>query len=130
MADKNEKKYNSKFSELKIDSANFLAELVCLRKAEKENNGRPPERFWNLPKYKSYYIQQVTQANLLLKKYDLVRIVDALNSSRGHWIYSLTTKQLIPIIEETRVKIIEVIPTEVKQVQHQKPIPSKILKGL
>lgn len=119
----NEKPFKSLFSELYIDAPNYLAEFICKRNAEKENSGTLPEKFWNIPKYKSIYIREVSQARNLLKTYDARAIIGALDSWESKWIMSLRNRKLIPIIEkhQKKIKETEFIEEEIKEISKPKP---------
>ena len=94
----------SKSSKLTVGPAQYLAEYVNARKAKKEKC-ELPNRYWNLPEWKTEYIRQVTQANALLKSFSIEAIVSALNSKEFNWTYSLMTKGLIDVIQREQAKI-------------------------
>ena len=52
------------------NAAQYIAEMVCLREAEKQNVGRPAYQLWNTKKWKNKFKSQVTKAYQLLKIYD------------------------------------------------------------
>ena len=64
-------------------SAQYVAELMCQRMAEKSNEGSLAYKFWNTSKWKKTYQLQVIEANRLTNKYDDRAVVAALNTSRG-----------------------------------------------
>ena len=51
------------------NAAQYIAEMVCLREAERFNEGRPGYKLWNTKKWQSKFKSQVTKAYQLLKKY-------------------------------------------------------------
>ncbi len=79
--------------------------MVCIRKAESENVGRPAYALWNTKKWKNYFRSQVTMAYNLLKNYTDKAIINALNSYKGKKIYSLRVKFLEPIIKSEQNKL-------------------------
>ena len=79
--------------------------MVCIRKAESENIGRPAYALWNTKKWKNYFRSQVTMAYNLLKDYTDKAIINALNSYKGKKIYSLRVKFLEPIIKSEQNKL-------------------------
>ena len=79
--------------------------MVCIRKAESENVGRPAYALWNTKKWKNYFRSQVTMAYNLLKDYTDKAIINALNSYKGKKIYSLRVKFLEPIIKSEQNKL-------------------------
>ena len=86
--------------------AQYLAEIVCTRMAEKENSGTQAHKFWNLPKWRKVYQYQVVLANRLLKKYPEAAVVKSVNSPECKRMYSLRFPPLENIIEKYQ-KIIE-----------------------
>ena len=81
-------------------AAQYIAEIVCQRQAEKDNVGTPAYKFWNTEKWKKSYTHQIILANRLVKEYDERAIIKALNSGRGRSIYSLR----FPGLEDMIVK--------------------------
>ena len=73
-----------------ITPANYIAEIMCQRKAEIENSGNLPKQYWNTTKYKNYYKSQLTKASTLLHKYDAIAIINAVKKS--YKVYSLRPK--------------------------------------
>lgn len=122
------KPYKSLCSDIYIDESNYLAELVCRRKQEKENAGTLPIKFWNHPKYKNLYIREVSQAKNLLKDYPVQAIILALEDYRSRFIMSLRNKNLIKLIEEklSLVKKSSFSPEEEQQLSRSKPTPNKL----
>lgn len=122
-----EKPYKSLCSELYVDAPNYIAELVCKRKQEKEGQGTLPIKFWNHPKYKSLYIREVSQARNLLKSYSEIAIIKSLEDYRSKFILSLRNKRLIPIIEEYNKQVGQKSFTEETEniIIVSKPMPSK-----
>ena len=126
------KPYKSLFSDLMVDSANHIAELICKRNAEKDNSGSLPQNFWRLPQYQKLYIKEVSQARILLRIYDERAIIRALERWEVRFIKSLRTKRLIPIIEEEQSKIKETkfSEEEIKEVSKAKPFGQNKLEEL
>lgn len=81
-------------------AAQYIAEIVCQRQAEKDNVGTPAYKFWNTEKWKKSYTHQIILANRLVKKYDERAIVKALKSARGKSIYSLRFPGLEDLIKK------------------------------
>jgi len=73
-----------------ITPANYIAEIMCQRKAEIENSGNLPKQYWNTTKYKNYYRSQLTKASTLLHTYSALAIVRAVKKS--YKVYSLRPK--------------------------------------
>ncbi|MAF25011.1 hypothetical protein CL634_05485 [bacterium] len=103
------KSYKHKTNGQACNAAQYIAEMVCLREAERMNVGRPAYALWNTDKWKKKFQSQVTKAYQLLKKYSDKAIINALNSYKGKKIYSLRVKFLEPIInsEQNRLNKID-----------------------
>lgn len=74
-------------------SAQYLAEIICQRCADKDKVGTLPYKFWNLPKWKKLYVRQVGLANKLIKAHgdDFIRFI---KSKSGSKIISLGMKNI------------------------------------
>jgi hypothetical protein len=68
--------------------AQYVAEKVCLRKAEKDNNGSLEYKFWSKSKNEQYEIQ-VRAAWKLIKKHGEDALLKYINSPSGRNVYSL-----------------------------------------
>lgn len=117
------KNYKHKTTGQPCNSAQYIAEIVCLREAEKENVGRPAYALWNTDRWKKTYKGQVTKAYQLLKKYSDKAIINALNSQRGKRIYSLRVKNLEYLIKDAQKSLDKINPsvTEYKDNTQSKP---------
>ena len=113
------KGYKHKTTGQKCNAAQYIAEMVCLRKAEKENVGRPAYALWNTEKWKKEFQSQVTKAYQLLKKYHEKAIINALNSYKGKNVYSLRVKWLEDIIKKEQVAINKINEREIKEVEYK-----------
>lgn len=97
-----------------------LVNLVMSRKYEKQGVKLPP-KYWNLPKYKKEYQQQVMVAAKLIKAYDQQAILNVI--TKETWCWSLFAKRLPELIEVEQQKIIQqkIINEQIKE-QASKPI--------
>lgn len=86
MDQKNSKKYKSTSTGQQCNGAQYIAEMVCLRKAERENKGSLAYKFWNRG---DDYKTQIRAASKLIKKYSEEAVLKYLNSPRGKNVYSL-----------------------------------------
>ena len=68
--------------------AQYAAEKVCLRKAEKDNKGSLEYKFWSKSKNEQY-ATQVRAAAKLIKKYGEDALLKYINSPSGRNVYSL-----------------------------------------
>jgi hypothetical protein len=102
----NKSRYKSPSTGDYCTCAQYIAEIVCGRVAEKENIGTQSHKFWNTPKWRKMYQYQVVLANRLVKKYPEAAVVKAVNSPECKRMYSLRYPSLEPIIQKYQ-KIIE-----------------------
>ena len=77
-----------------------MAELMCQRMAENNNEGSLAYKFWNTKKWKKTYINQIIRANELVEMYSERAIIKSLNSERGKRRYSLRFPNLESMIQE------------------------------
>ena len=94
------KPYKSFYGNIYVTSQAHLAELIFKRRSELDNEGVLPHFFWRLPKYKKTFGLQMIYASRLLKKYDIMAIIQGLNKKPVLNVLSLSNKRLIPFIEE------------------------------
>ena len=104
--ERNEKsKYKSPSTGEYCTCAQYLAEIMCTRMAQKKNEGTQAYKFWNTDKWKKTYQQQVILANRFAKKYDPRAMVKAINSPELKRVYSLR----YPKIEQVFAKYQRII---------------------
>ena len=84
----NTKKYKSISTSQPCSAAQYIAELVCIRRSERDNNGSLEYKFWNNSKNEQYQTQ-VRVAHKLIKKYGDEAIIHYLKSKSGNNVYSL-----------------------------------------
>tara|TARA_A100001201_G_scaffold18458_2_gene20943 strand:+ start:10351 stop:10776 length:426 start_codon:yes stop_codon:yes gene_type:complete len=123
------KNYKHKTTGQECNAAQYIAEMVCLREAEKQRVGRPAYALWNTDKWQKKFKSQVTKAYGLLKKYSDKAIINALNSQRGKNIYSLRVKFLEPIIKKEQEAIDKLEAKEIKEVKYEDNTLQKPRKG-
>jgi|694.fasta_scaffold75932_8 hypothetical protein len=75
----------------------YIAEIICTRKSEKENKGNLAFKFWNKSQKKQYEIQIIC-ANKLIKKYGNEAVLSFINNNKH--IYSLGYYQPHAFVEE------------------------------
>ena len=97
-------KYESPSTGEYCTSAQYMAELMCLRMAENSNEGSLGFKFWNKGKWKKTYQHQIIVANKLVKEFDESLLIQALNSREGQSIYSLRNKRLTEIAHKLKRK--------------------------
>ncbi len=84
----NNRKYKSLFNNESCGAAQYIAELVCKRRSEKENKGSLSYKFWNTGPQKVMYQTQVRAANKVIKKYGEDAVLHYLRN-KGWNVYSL-----------------------------------------
>ena len=84
----NTQKYKSLSTGQPCNAAQYAAELVCLRKRERENSGSLEFKFWNKSQ-KDEYQTQIRVASNLISKYSERALIRYLNSPSGNNIYAL-----------------------------------------
>jgi|TARA_R110000737_G_scaffold114329_2_gene147342 hypothetical protein len=119
------KNYKHKTTGQPCNSAQYIAEIVCLREAEKANVGRPAYALWNTEKWKKKYQSQVTKAYQLLKKYSDKAIINALNAPRGKSIYSLRVKNLEYLIKDAQKSLDKINPSVIDYNDNTQSKPPK-----
>lgn len=82
------RQYKSISTSQPCNAAQYIAELVCIRRSEKDNNGSLEYKFWNNSKNEEYQIQ-VRVASKLIKKNGDTAVLHYLNSPNGRNVYSL-----------------------------------------
>jgi hypothetical protein len=99
-----EPKFKSKFSGFEVSAPQYLAELMCIRLAKK-NNLPLPDKFWNTKEWRMPYKQQLMAAHALLKVYNARAVVAAVNRKEVSWMYSLRYDGLKQLIIEEQAKL-------------------------
>ena len=101
--------------------AQYIAEIMCTRMEEKENEGTQAYKFWNTPKWRKTYGYQIVLANRLAKEYPCEAIVKAINSKELKHMYSLGYPGLPKIIQKYQKIIESQKPTETNIIIQEKP---------
>jgi hypothetical protein len=81
-----------------VSAAQYIVELICEKKAKFDKKDLH-YRFWVNKEWSAYYRNQIATANKLVKKYNPLAIVKALQDDKTANTYSLRAPFLIPIIE-------------------------------
>lgn len=82
------KKYQSVSTGEPCNAAQFVAEIVCIRKRERENKGSLEYKFWS-KSHQDEYQTQIKVAWKLIKKFNEQALVRYINSPKGKNVYSL-----------------------------------------
>lgn len=127
MDQKNSKKYKSISTGQQCNAAQYIAEMVCLRKAEKENKGSLAYKFWNRG---DDYKTQIRAASKLIKKYSEEAVLKYLNSPRGKNVYSLgflhKSKKFVLNLDFVK----EGVEKAQEQIDEQAKKPKKVVEKL
>ena len=115
--------------------AQYVAELICQKQATHEKAGTLPYKFWNLPKWKSIYIRQVSLANKLIKEYGEEPVIKFTKSKVGSKTISLGARNVKKEIEKIKFALdnapkrdtIEVIESKESIYQSRKSFGAKTL---
>ena len=82
------RKFKSVSTGQECNAAQYAAEVVCIRKREKENTGSLEYKFWNKSHQEEYNIQ-VRVAWKLIKKFGEEALIHYINSPSGKRVFSL-----------------------------------------
>lgn len=93
-------KFISKYSNDKeVTPAQYITEVICEKKAKAEKLDLH-YKFWTNKKWAAYYRNQIATANKLVKEFDPVAIVKALNHPKAQRMYSLRAPFFREIIKQ------------------------------
>lgn len=125
MTQKNEntKKFKSCSTGELCTAAQYVAEIVCMRRRERENKGSLAFKFWNKAQ-KDEYQTQIRAANTIINRYSEKALLHYINSPSGKRTYSLgylnKTKNFVVInkfVKEGIEKSLNIIEEEAKKVK-------------
>lgn len=92
-------RFHSKYGAEFVTAAQYLAEVMCEREAQK-NKDALPMFFWKTKKWERKFLTQLQHANASLKVFAVEVILRALRSKKGSRIYSFGAQQiLLPLFE-------------------------------
>lgn len=100
--------YKSRFGGGFLSKGQWLAENMMARMARRDKT-ELPHKFWNQPRWKRQFLNQLRLANSLLKLYDVEAIVRALNRREGKNIYSFSAPWLNDLIKNEQEKYVKEI---------------------
>lgn len=93
--------YKSKFKEGYICDADYICELVFIKRASIDKSG-VSQSFWNSEQFKKDYKPQAIWARRLLKDYDVTVIIKAFQNTP--FCLSLSNKKLIPLLKKYQLE--------------------------
>lgn len=118
------KKYRSPSTGDFCTAAQYIAEIICQRIADKDKLGTLAYKFWNQDKWKKTYIRQVSLANKLVKEYgdDFVRFI---KSKSGKFIMSLGMRDIKQRFEKFRKTLDKSDPDDTIEVKKSERLEYK-----
>lgn len=115
------KTYDSKFSGKKVTAAQYVAQMMCERKALLDGV-KLDGSFWNDIVWKRFFLYQNSLACNLLKIYPEGALLQVLSQMK--WVWSLNTKKFLAALEVIgRIQEApeqEIVETEEKRKEAQK----------
>lgn len=100
---KTDKVFKSPSSGVMCSAAQYIAEVMCLRKAERDNEGSLAYKFWNKSQKKAYQAQ-IVAAQKLISEFNEDILLAFINSTEGQKIYSLGFYNPLPFVKEMLAK--------------------------
>lgn len=97
------KAYKSPSTGQPCDAAQYIAEVVCIRKSETKNTGNLGYKFWNKA-HKDEYQGQIVAARRLMKEFGEKTVISFLTSPKGSNIYSLGFFTPLPFVKKAIAK--------------------------
>tara|TARA_B100002019_G_scaffold159141_1_gene137074 strand:- start:8317 stop:8769 length:453 start_codon:yes stop_codon:yes gene_type:complete len=85
--------------------AQYVAELMCTRMAQRKNQGTQAYKFWNTDKWKKIYQFQVILANRLISKYSELALVKAVQSRELSRAYSLRHPKVNEVVRKHDIQV-------------------------
>ena len=96
----NRSKYQSPSTGDYCTCAQYVAEVMCTRMAQKNNEGTQAYKFWNTEKWKKTYQHKVILANRLISKYSEGALSRAINSRELTRAYSLRHPKVDEVVRK------------------------------
>ena len=128
----NMKKLKSASTGKLCSAAQYAAEIVCIRKSEKDNKGSLEYKFWNKSKDQEYKVQ-IRAASKLVKKYGEDALLKYINGPSGRNVYSLGFLHksgkyvlILRFVDKGVAKTAELVERESKREKKVLEVPDKI----
>lgn len=96
-------KYASVSTGEECTAAQFISEIIIIRRYKKQNKVLP-HKFWNESLWKKEFKMEIIAAHALLRVYPEEAVVSAIKSKNAEWITSLRIKKLVEYIKEEMQK--------------------------
>jgi hypothetical protein len=113
-------KYKSPSTGEYCTASQWLAETMCMRVAEKNNEGSLSYKFWNTKKWKKTYGWQVVCANRLMKQFCEETVISYIRDNK--WILSLGIKTLPSKMIPHHKRILDKQKREKEKIKNTKPV--------
>lgn len=97
------KKYKHQSTGDHCTCAAYVAEIMCMRKAEHENLGSLPFKFWSIKPWDWTFKRQLYAANKLLKEFTDTALVKGIHSQEFFGLFSLSHPKVKGIIAKYQV---------------------------
>jgi hypothetical protein len=108
------KDYKSKYGlNIQITAAQYIAEMMCERKAQKNGQALWPY-FWKDKEWQKEFVHQCSLANKFLKQYPPLVIIQTLLSNRT--VYSLRTQKLNKLFADCSTKTKNLTNTSISDI--------------
>jgi len=91
-------KYQSSYTDKKVSAAQYIAEIMCSRRA-KSLGEELPSQFWNAPHWKSYFLYQIRACPEAIKIYGERALIKAIKDSRSSTIFSIKHKTIAKLAQ-------------------------------
>ena len=101
--------------------AAYVAEIMCMRKAEHENHGSLPFKFWNFKPWDWTFKRQLYAANKLIKEFSEIALVKGIASPELAGLYSLNNPKVRNVIRKHQLMLDEKPNTLQHLEVHAKP---------
>ena len=85
--------------------AQYVAEIMCTRMAQRKNQGPQAYKFWNTDKWKKIYQFQVILANRLISQYSEGALARAVNSRQLSRAYSLRHPKVSEVVRKFDIQL-------------------------
>jgi hypothetical protein len=92
-----------------VTAAQYLAEVMCARLAARDKTSLPV-RFWERPRWKKIFLQQVRLASGLLAAYPREAVSAALRSPEGRRAYSLGAPWIEELVRQQAERLATMAP--------------------
>lgn len=101
---KDTRRFPSNYGGGNITPAQYIIELICAKKASMSNT-KLSYKFWHTTEWSSFFKRWLRQVHVLLRKYDALAVINALNDKRAGKRWSLHSEFMLNLIDEHDKKL-------------------------